>query len=373
MHDAPKRILYYSEGWGFGGIERFIMNTVAQLNPAQYRFDIFCTHDWSDAYDDTISCLGGRRYVVFKGHKPNLVKRLFASISVWKRLLRKNHYDVVHINIMNGVGFIYAHRARKAGIPVRIVHSHNTAFGSGHWHIKQAAHELGVKLYSDASTCNLACSEDAGYFLFGDKSFQVINNGVDVATFGFDQTIRHDVRNELGVNDRTIVFGSIGRISEAKNPLFQLQILNQLVGLDVDAKLVLIGEGDDADQVEEAMGRLHLRDHVFRLGSTSEPARYLDAMDVFTLPSKFEGYPMTLVEAVANGLPCLVSDSVNLGEGELPDTWFLPITSTSLWVSYLQQAAPKGQERHTGGQQIVKQLGYDSATMVRHLEKCYRA
>lgn len=373
MHGEPKRILYYSEGWGLGGIERFIMNTVGQLDSAHYRFDIFCTHDWNDVYDDTIARLGGRRYVVFKGHKPNLVKRLFASISAWKRLLQKNRYDVVHINTMNGVGFIYAHLAREARIPVRIVHSHNTAFGSGHGRIKQVAHELGVALYSNDSTCNLACSQEAGHFLFGNKSFQVINNGVDVETFGFDRVIRHDVRSELDVSDQTIVFGSIGRISEAKNPFFQLQILNQLIGLNVDAKLVLIGQGEDANQVEETMDRLHLRDHVFRLDSTSEPARYLDAMDVFTLPSKFEGYPMTLVEAVTNGLPCLVSDSVNLGEGVLPDTRFLPITSASLWASYLQQAAVRGRERRTGGQQVVKQLGYDSATMVRHLEKYYRA
>lgn len=372
MHDEPKRILYYSEGWGFGGIERFIMNTVVKLDPAQYRFDIFCTHDWSDVYDDTITRLGGRRYVVFKGHKPDLVKRLFASTSAWKRLLRKNHYDVVHINTMNGVGFIYAHLARECGIPIRIVHCHNTTFGSGYRGIKTVAHKAGITLYSHDATDNLACSRDAGTFLFGKRPFLVIQNGVNTDQFAFDSGTRSEVRHDLGVEPDTVLFGALGRLSEAKNPLFQIRILHALRERGVSAELLLMGNGDLKRKVVECATSLHVKESLHLLDSTDQPEKYLDALDVFTLPSLYEGFPtMSLVEARANGLPCLASQEVEHAGSALTGVHFIPLTDVQEWASQVLLYSAVAENKRTEGKSIIETAGLDRESMVSQVLRLY--
>lgn len=366
-----KKILYYSEGWGVGGIERFIMNTVTALDPEQYGFDIFCTHDWSRQFDRQIREHGGHRYVVFEGEKPDLVTRLRRSCQDWAKLLDRNHYDIVHINTMNGMGFAYAHIARKAGVPVRIVHSHNTSLSSGHTIAKRAAHDLGYRLFSDDATTNLACSEPAGAFLFRNKPFKVIHNGVDSATFRYDSEIRSATRKQLGVNDGTILFGSHGRLSEAKNPLFQVAVLQELKRQGRDACLLLIGDGELREKTLENLNSLGLQDSAIIRKSTSHPEIYLNALDIFTIPSKFEGFPTnSVVEATATGLPCLIPDSFR-NEDTIPFTNFkyLPLDPQT-WATTINTLT-RIQKNRLDGTELIYRIGYDRGQIVRELEKLY--
>lgn len=366
------KVLYYSEGWGLGGIERFIVNTAEALDRHNYSFDIFCTHDWSACYDDTISSLGGKRYTVFHDFKPNLMKRTICSSSVWRKQLCSKHYDAVHINTMNGMGFLYAKIAYDAGIPVRIVHSHNSAFGSGSRIIKQIMHKFGQQAWSRYATFNLACSPEAGKYLFGKRRFDIIHNGVDVERFRFSMPIRSQVRAELGVGSESLLFGSVGRLAEAKDPLFQIRVLKVLCDMGVDAHLLLVGEGPLSCNVRQEAKILDLNDRVHLPGGTAEPERFMSAFDVFTMPSLYEGFPMVVVEATDNGLPILISDTIQLGSFEAPRIRHLPNGQPRQWAEAIMQCKMhETLSDRSDGSRIVNNLGYNRVAITRQLELIY--
>ena len=366
------KILYYSEGWGLGGIERFIVNTVEELNRNNYSFDVFCTHDWDAGYDEIISSLGGKRYTVFHGFKPNLVKRTICSSNAWRKQLRSKHYDAVHINTMNGMGFLYAKIAYDEGIPVRIVHSHNSTFGSGSRMIKHVMHRFGQKAWARYATFNLACSPEAGEYLFGDRKFEVIRNGVDTERFRFNMSIRSQLRVELGVGSGSLLFGSVGRLAEAKNPLFQIRVLKVLCDMGVDAHLLLVGEGPLSQRVREEAETLGLTDRVHLPGGTAEPERFMSALDVFTMPSLYEGFPMTVVEATDNGLPLLISNAIHLGSFETPGIQYLPADQPRQWAEAIMRCkSDETLSDRIDGPHIVNSLGYNCVAITRQLESMY--
>lgn len=308
---AKRRILYYSEGWGRGGIESFIMSAARGLDRDHYEFEIFCTHDHDDRYDEEIADLGGKRHVVFRGNKPNLAKRAIASARAFARILADRRFDIVHVNTMNGMGFLYTKIAQDHGVPIRIAHSHNTRFGKGHPFLKGIAHRVGQARWGASPTVRLACSQDAGVYLFGGNRFEIILNGIDVDRFRFNEQARDAVRFRLGADDNTFVVGNIGRISDAKNPFFQLEIAKALHRLEPAATYVMVGDGGSADAVDDQVAHQGINGFVRRIPSVCDPEDFFCALDVFLFPSKHEGLAIASLEAQCSGLPVLSSDGLS--------------------------------------------------------------
>ena len=367
------KVLFYSEGWGLGGIEKFIINTIECLNHSRFVCDVFCTHDWSDAYDATISANGGKRYCCFPGEKPSLPKRMIVSCSAFYRLLEKKQYDIVHINTMNGMGFVYAFIAFLAGVKVRVVHSHNTSFGDGHKYFKLFFHKLGILLFSRFSTVNLACSRQAGHYLFEDKAFRVLKNGVDFnrVCFSNDQRIRQRV--EMNIPEDSFVFGSVGRLEESKNPFYQLDLLKQMLAYRKNVFLILLGDGSLKEALIKKAKDLLVNENVFFPGTCDDIGRYLSTMDVFTLPSLFEGFPMVIVEASTNGLPIIVSDSVDFEDFPTDNVSTIPLSQRDRWIKKLKFYQDKGfsiNDRLKGTKRMVE-AGYSRESNAKKLEHIY--
>ncbi|MBT1175739.1 glycosyltransferase [Bifidobacterium sp. LC6] len=362
------KILYYSEGWGLGGIEQFVMNTVRHLDADRFVFDIFCTHDWSDAHDAEIRRLGGHRYTVFHNEKPGLATRFKASTRAWRRLLKAGDYDVVHINTMNGVGFVYAHIAKQEGVPVRIVHSHNSDFGEGSRGIKTIAHKLGRMLWGDSATVRLACSQIAGEYLFGNKRFEIIKNGIDTERFRFNEGVRRETRRMLHIADDELLFGAVGRLAPAKNPLFQVDILADLLAKDAHAKLLLVGDGPMAEETKQYAEKHGVADALIMPGPTNTPAPYYWALDVFTMPSTFDGFGMTCIEAMCAGLPCIRSiETPKIGiEGTIEKQ--LPLDDASEWA----KSVLKMSHHRYQGDELVDLAGYGSKKTANRLMHLYQ-
>ena len=373
MDDSRVKILYYSEGWGYGGIERFIMNTVSQLDPREFSFDIFCTHDWADAYDEDITRLGGTRKVVFKGHKPGFATRLRASTRAWEEMIEDGGYDVVHVNTMNGVGLVYAHIARQHGVPVRIVHAHNSGFGAGGRAIKQVAHTLGKSRYGDDPTIRFAVSSEAGSYLFDGRPFSVLPNTVDEDRFAFDSEAREGMRAAYGIPSESLVFGSCGRIAEAKNPLFQIDVLSRVVKDRPDAFLLLIGDGPLSADAKAHARELGIEDRLVMPGSTNEVERALSAFDVMTMPSEFEGLPMALLESLANGLPCVVSRAVPPLMREPPSVRRLALGDAAACArTVLEACESTSASERMKGPDTVRMMGYGKTSNMAELKSAYR-
>ena len=366
------KILFYSEGWGLGGIERFVMNTVEYLNPAKFTFDIYCTHDWDQGYDAQIRMLGGHRYVSFPQEKPNLMKRLIVSTRAWGQLLRDKHYDIVHINTMNGVGLIYAQIAAMHKVPCIVVHSHNSQFGSGMYAMKQISHDLCKFLYGNVATDRLACSQEAGRYLFDNHSFDIIPNGTNTNIFRYSEIERKRVRKVLNIPDDAIVFGNVARLAEAKNPLFQLQILKKIKEHGREAYLLLVGAGALKDDILRTADDYGLTSFVRLPGTSYDPQIYYSALDVFTMPSVYEGFPMVIAEAASCGLPCLLSPAVPRLQGVIISQRRLSLDNPETWAKLIINLARSiTKENRLKAWQIIEQSKYSSIATVRHLESIY--
>jgi glycosyltransferase involved in cell wall biosynthesis len=371
MDQKKYHVLYYSEGWGLGGIERFIINVIAHADRSSFDFDIFSTHTWDTSYDEVINELGAQRYTVFNNKKPNLCTRLLKSEKAWRELLLSKKYDVVHINTMNGMGFIYSSIAKECGIPISIVHSHNSRFGEGHERLKTLGHRIGKQLWSNSCDIRLACSQQAGQYLFDQDSFTVVPNGIDPPIFSFDNSSRQAIRRQYEIDEETLLFGSIGRLDTSKNPLFQLEVLSKIVKQNIKAKLMLVGDGPLVQQLRTTVERDNLENNVILAGTTTHPEDFLSAFDAISMPSKFEGLPFSVIEAACSGLPILISDSFDISTFPYSHITKLSLDNPEIWASTLLTThRPSTQEREYGTNEIIN-LGYDISSTVKLLQTLY--
>lgn len=236
------------------------------------------------------------------------VQDMFAQGSSIASVMREGHYDVVHIQASNGSAFFLADIAKKAGVPRRIIHSHNAGAEISGNPLKRAVGAACASLFSGAPTDLWACSANAGEYLFGKQPFTVYFNGIDLVRFAFSEQKRASIRGKLGVADDEFLLGSIGRIALQKNPLFQLQVFAELRKLVPGARFCMVGCGDMETERDAEAERLGLGGSLIKIPRTSESDAFYSAFDALVLPSVFEGLPFVGIEGQAEGLPIYGSD-----------------------------------------------------------------
>lgn len=302
------KILFYSEAWGKGGIETFILNISPFLVKAGYQISIFSTWEWPNMDNSMLDKYGIRRFTVFHGYKPGQIKRIRQGVQSFRKLLHETDYDIVWINTMNGVGFLYAREAAYAGVPIRVVHSHNSDVGDTAKILKRIVSKVAALQWCKYATINFACSKAAGKHLFNKEPFTVINNGIDIDKFKYNERKRVETRRELGVSEKTVLLGNIGRISAQKNPLFQVQVFAEYKKIDPTAQYLFVGKPDMAEDVKQCAVNLGVGESIIIHDSVSDTSPYYCALDAFLMPSLYEGLGFVKVEAQCASLPVLCSD-----------------------------------------------------------------
>ena len=288
-----------------GGVEAVVMNYYRHIDREKVQFDFIVDEDSTIIPREEIESLGGRIFIIPPYQKLN--KYIPALI----KLFKGNKYKIVHSHI-NTLSVFPLYAAKRAGVPVRIAHNHSTAAkGETKKNILKYMLRPFAKVYA---TNYAACSEYAGEWLFGKKSMErgevtIFNNAIDLDKFKFDENIRNEVRKELGL-DGKFVIGHVGRFCYQKNQEFLVDIFEEVYKQDKNAALMFVGDGPDREKVEEKVKSLNLTDSVLFLGNRNDVYRIYNAMDVFVLPSRYEGLPVVGVEAQANGLQCLLSDKM---------------------------------------------------------------
>ena len=286
-----------------------VVNEVMTLACPYTEFELLTTWDMPDVDDSALEARGLVHHKIFSGTRPNLVIRTLAGLRTFNDLLEKGEYDAVHINTSNGTGLIYAFVAKRQGVIRRVVHSHNSNFGPGSRTIKGAIQCVCVSCFGNAPTMRVACSNAAGEYLFGDKPFEVVKNGIDVSRFAFKQTLRESLRSELEVGDN-LLFGNIGRLSEPKNPFSQIRIFAEAVKLRPGTRYLFLGEGELLAEAKQLATELGVEESVIFHEPVADAAPYYSALDALLLPSFYEGLPYVCIEAQCSGLPILMSDVV---------------------------------------------------------------
>ena len=296
----PVRVLHVITGMGSGGAESFIMNMYRHMDRDLIRFD-FLLRSSENIYEEELKAFGSR--VVQTASFP----RHFAENRRQVKLfLRDNSYQIIHVHA-NALMYMTALKeATRCRIPCRIMHSHSTSMRYPWmlpYHLLQKAN-LG-HLVTDC----FACSEDAGRWMFP-SSFRVIRNGVDLERFSFDEALRKKCRAELGLNETQLVLGHVGRFLPVKNHSFLLNVFQHVLYEKPDAMLVFVGDGPREEQIRQQAAEMRLGDHVRFLRLRKDVENMLNVMDIFVFPSLYEGMPIAMIEAQANGLPIICSEGV---------------------------------------------------------------
>ncbi len=303
------RVLHIHGGMNMGGTESVIMNLYRSIDRDKFDFDFTTTFEKDCAYDDEIRRNGGRIIYI----KPTRKVGYFNHCKEIYRAIKENGpYDVVHSH-MNFHGGIVAVISKIAGVKKVVCHAHNTQDdGDG---IKR---KIQIKILKFLIHCFadelIACGIEAGEFVFGRKTkFTLLNNSVDLNKFkpyiNEEKIIIDKLKKEYKLEGK-LILGHIGRFSKQKNHKFIVGIIEELVKKDIDFKFVLIGEGELKDQFLYDIKQKKLEDYILFLGLRNDTELWMNIMDELVFPSLYEGLPVTLVEAQATGLPCIISNKV---------------------------------------------------------------
>lgn len=297
-----KRILHVLYAASGGGVERMLLRFLTHMDRSGLQFDVALCAPRQGMLEARFEALGCR--VV---HLPQRSRHPLAHVRALMALLPG--YDAVHSH-QNENGYVTLWAAKACDVPGRILHSHYACppESPGRRFYRRAGAALGCA----AATHFMACSEEAGRWLFGhnavsDGRVRILPNAFSLESFAFDEAVRRKTRAELGVGD-ALTLGCVARLETQKNPGMLLDVLACVRARRPDACLLLAGEGPLGRALYDRACALGLEDAVYFLGLRDDIPRLLAAMDVFILPTLAEGQGIVLAEAQAAGLPVLCSD-----------------------------------------------------------------
>lgn len=282
------------------GVASFVMNYLRNIDHEKIQIDIASYQFGSSIYYSEVETFGGN--VFFIPHP----KKIYKHLSMCKKILFEGHYDIIHDNTLH-ISIPMMWCAQNAGIPVRILHSHSSQMGETK--LKAIRNRLFLPILRGLATDYAACSKVAGENLFGKKDFTVIPNVINAEKYVFDENKRAQIRKFMQAEDK-VVIGTVGRLAYPKNPFFAMDVFKELLKKVPNAEYWWIGSGTLDNEVQKYVKQQGLENNVKLLGSRNDVIDLYQAMDVFFLPSLFEGLPLTGIEAQAMGLPMVVSDTV---------------------------------------------------------------
>ena len=334
---TPQRILYVNGGiMHRGGIESYMMSYYRNLDKDKLQID-FIVHGYDKGiYDDEIEAMGGRIFRV-----PVKSKNYFGNIRELRKIFDSNDYKIVHSH-MDAMSTVVLKIAKESNIPIRIAHSHNTQHLTTN-KIKYLLNEYARKNITKYATHLFACSEPAARWLFGstnvDKGNVVyVKNAINLEEYAFDPAMRAKYREEFSVEE-DLVIGHVGRFDYQKNHSYLIDVFNRLVQEVPNAKLVLVGDGRLKSKIQDKIIEYNLSNNIILLGVRDDVNNIMNAFDVFILPSHFEGLGIVLVEAQANGLKCIASDTIPKEVNISGDVTFLSTAQNNIgcWIRQILQ------------------------------------
>ncbi len=296
------------------GIDKYLLNFLSVVHKDDLQIDFLSSyHD--DSIKDEIKKFNSKLYKI-----PSL-KNPVKQINVIRKIIRDGNYDVAYFNISECINLTGIYAAHKEKLDRIIIHSHNSGIGGD-----ENASPIKRKMrYFLHCFCKLflyrwgnvyiGCSKKAGEWLFPNKivessNFTIINNAIQVEKFAYSPEKRLEIRKKLEI-ENNFVIGHIGRFAHQKNHEYLIDIFAAVAKKYENAKLILVGEGPTQKTIEQKVSDLKLQEKVLFLGSRPDVPVLLQGMDVFILPSRFEGLPIVGVEAAISGLPCLFSDNIS--------------------------------------------------------------
>lgn len=359
-----KHILQIAASLRIGGAEKVARDIGLFPDPEEYQNHYIVFGDQIEAYEKSLTEHGCKIF-----HMPLPSQGYGAFVRHLESLMAEYSYTAVHAHTMFNAGWVM-YAAKKMHIPVRIAHAHSALDNKRGWKVSCYETLMRRMILSNATDL-LACGEKAGIRLFGEKAFQeraqLILNGVDIATFRFNAEKRTAIRTELGMGN-CFVIGHIGRFSREKNQGFLLSLMPDILQIRPNAKLLLLGDGEDRSMLEQKILSMSLQDNVIMTGNVFNVSDYLSAMDTFAFPSLFEGMPLSILEVQANGLPCVLSTGVPRDVYLTDLIHPLPLSAREEWIQAICGAERRKPEKYAD---ILYNFGFDTKTAMQKIYALY--
>ncbi len=347
------------------------------LKDDEIYFDYLVTETATPEEQERYQKNGSNLYQIPLDQKHGLLIRELKANYEYYKFFKTHPYKIVYADTENSLRAIHLLMARLAGIKVRVVHSHNTGLQTVSKKSKKIARLLR-KFFLLSATDYFACSDAAAEWLFPkkiyrSKQYTIANNGINIEKFRYNQADRIKIRGKHHVSEDTIVVGAVGRFMEQKNHKFMLEVFKTFHEERKNSVLFLVGEGKLEDTVRTQVKKLQLEHSVIFCGTTTYVEQYLSAMDIYIMPSIFEGLGIAAIEAQANGLPCLLSDQVPAVVKMSKNVVFESLhNTTKKWSDQLEKFINKRTDGTENTKEIIAK-GYSIKNTVRLMKEFYLA
>ncbi len=360
-----KKVLIFAPTAPTSGITQYILNMLSAFDTEKIHFDILSFKNprlkaWTEAHNTEyfefdISPYKQRRdYMTF-------LKNVFAR-----------DYDVVYYNTSTISGLQIFKSAKKYSNARLVINSHACSLENQSPIIRFVFTYIHKVLRVFANRYfdkKCACSIESAQWMYGKRKAEealILKNAIDTEKFAFNKSYKEDLREKLGINSKHVV-GHIGRFALPKNHSFILDVFKELSKINDDCSLVLVGEGETENLIKQKVKELSLEEKVFFVDFQEDIFRYYSLFDLFLMPSLFEAFPITLIEAQANGLCSLVSDAVTQKSNITGLIEFMSLSETDKKWAEIANKKLTGQRINTI--EIICEKGYDLKQQSRQLEK----
>lgn len=362
------RVLQVGMTRNLGGIETYLIEQFRHLDKSKIDYDfVNITGEYSICYEDEILASGSKIFKVVSRHKNPLL-----HYWQWFNILLQNKgvYDVIVLNT-NSLEYVFPLVLGKIfGIPVRVIHSHNSGFENKQGLARRLLVGMNKKLLAWSANLRFACSQFAGQWMFKDNPYHVIYNAIDIHKYDADLIVREETRNALGLHTELTLL-HVGRFSYQKNHSFLLDIFKEVHRIQPDSVLLLVGdtteESEFLTEVKRKIKAFGLENVVRLLGRRDDVNKIMQAADVLVMPSFFEGLTVVGIEAQASDLPLLLSDTVTKELGLLPSTQFISLEAgPTAWAEAIVNSK---QHNRQSRYEELKAAGYDIGNETERVEK----
>lgn len=356
------KVLYVNGGiMDRGGVSSVMMNYYSHIDPMTVKIDFLVHGLRTGVYDKEILEKGSKIYRVVPKSK-NLIQN-YKEI---KKIILSGEYDIVHAHADSGNAYILK-IAKECGVKVRISHSHNTNYTIEN-KVRIFLNNIQKQKIKKYATDLWACSKLAAKWLYGKEgNVYIVNNAIEMEKYQYNENCRSCIRKEYNLMDNFVV-GMVGRLGYQKNHDYAIDIISSLKKYIPKVKLVICGDGELKAELIQKINEKKVQNETLLTGQVDNVDEFYSAFDVLIMPSRFEGLPVSIVEAQCNGLPCVLSNKITKEVKITNNIVYLPIKSTDIeqWCRAVIEA-----KRNSISKEEFIKSGFDIESEAKKITKKY--
>ncbi len=357
------KVCHVLSGLGAGGVESVVYNYCSHMDKGKYEWHILYQHEPSTKNIEEFEKIGFKlTKIAAKAKHP--IRNYKQTYEYFKR----EKIDVVHCH-MTLMNFIPLIAARRLKIRNRICHSHNSDVRKKGI-IRRVVEKILKQLCVINATSLLSCGEEAGTYMYGKKSFTIINNALDLKKFKYNVNARKEIRKNYNIDSSAFVIGHIGRFTDQKNHAFIINTFKEIHKKNKEAFLMLVGDGELKEEIMTLVKAYKLTKYVIFTGIVSNTNDYYSAFDMFVLPSLWEGLPVVGIEAQISGLNCLLANNIDSAVIVIEEKISLLDLNETAWINEIQKIMNEKNSRKIEEKKFEKK-NFNISREVEKLENIY--